>query len=249
MRIGQELFQLPFMTAAVLLGAAAILAGPGAKWMSLHSVKQPLPLKSPLGKINESEWYPYTVVGRQTLDPSLVEVLETDQYLLWVLEDRSVPRGSPLQVASLFVTFYTGGSSLVPHSPDACYLGSGYDAAQPHENLEVDLPKLRESFPRVPIRVCTFAKSAVFQREEVSVVYTFFCNGRFATTPRRVRLLIHDLGTTYAFFSKVEVSFPRASREQSLEGARKLLDRVLPVLIRDHWPDFAAAERAAAGAS
>ncbi len=235
----------PFLIGLALLGAAALLAGPGAKWLALRTVKRPLPLRLPLTALDVNDISPYRVIHRQTLDPSIVEVLETDQYVSWLLEDTSVGRGKPLQYASLFVTYYTGGSSLVPHAPDVCYLGAGYDPARPHENLELSVPSLQSSLSSLPVRVCTFAKTAVFERDEVSVVYTFSCNGRFASSPRLVRVLIHDLGNTYAYFSKVEVSFPKASREQTIEGAGKLLDRVLPVLVRDHWPDFEAAEQAA----
>jgi hypothetical protein len=58
-------------------------------------------------------------------------------------------------------------------------------------------------------------------------------------------VLLNDLTNTYAYFSKVEVSFPRATREQCVAGARKLYNRLLPVLLEAHWPDFEASEREA----
>jgi hypothetical protein len=88
-------------------------------------------------------------------------------------------------------------------------------------------------------------KTAVFNRDLVSVVYTFFCNGRFVATRNGVRLLINDPRERHAFFSKVEVGFPHATREQNVQGATKLLNHLLPVLVRDHYPDFEAAEKAA----
>jgi hypothetical protein len=39
------------------------------------------------------------------------------------------------------------------------------------------------------------------------------------------------------------VSYPGASREQTVEGAKALFNVILPILVRDHWPDFDAAER------
>ena len=143
------------------------------------------------------------------------------------------------------VTYYSGGANLVPHIPDVCLLASGYERAQPHENTEIDVASLHPLSTTVPVRVGTFIKTAIFQRTRHSVVYTFFCNGRFVCTRTAVRLLINDPTKTYAFFSKVEVSFEGATRTQSVEGARKLLERALPVLLRDHCPDFDAAERAA----
>ena len=76
------------------------------------------------------------------------------------------------------------------------------------------------------------------------MIYTFHCNGRFTATRTGVRLLLNDLTNTYAYFSKVEVSFPGATRQQSIDGAWKVYDRLLPVLLKAHWPDFEAEEEA-----
>ncbi len=228
----------PFMFAVALLGAAAILAGPVSSWMDFQQGKAALPLKKPLGALDAEALLPYRTIERQVLESTVVEALETDQYINWWLEDTSVPQSDPLRYAQLFVTYYTGGVNLVPHTPDECRLGAGYQAAQPHENVDIDVPLT------IPVRLCTFLKTAVFNREEVSVVYTFHCNGKFVATRNSVRLLINDMSNRYAYFSKVEVSFPRATREQNLQGAAKLLERLLPVLTRDHFPDFEAAESA-----
>ena len=143
------------------------------------------------------------------------------------------------------VTYYSGGADLVPHIPDVCLLASGYEPARPHENTEVNVASLHPRSTSVPVRIGTFIKTALFNHQQHSVVYTFFCNGRFVCTRTAVRLLINDPTKTYAFFSKVEISFERATRDQAIEGAGKLLERALPLLVRDHWPDFEAAERAA----
>ena len=82
-------------------------------------------------------------------------------------------------------------------------------------------------------------------RTKETVLYTFHCNGRFVATRTGVRILINDLWNTYAYFSKIEVSFPKATRTLSIEGAKKFFDRVLPLLLRDHWPDFTAEEKKA----
>jgi len=219
-----------------MLGAAVLLAGPVSSWMDFQQGKAALPLKKPLGALEVEKLLPYLTIQRQALESTVVEALGTDQYINWVLEDPSVPQTDPLRYAHLFVTYDTGGVNLVPHTPDECRLGAGYQAAQPHENIDIDVPIT------IPVRLCTFLKTAVFNREEVSVVYTFHCNGKFVATRNGVRLLINDLSNRHAYFSKVEVSFPRATREQSLQGAAKLFERLLPVLVKDHFPDFEAAE-------
>jgi len=230
------LITLPFGITVALLGAAAILAGPVSSWMDFQQGKAALPLKRPLGALDAAGLLPYRAIERQVLESTIVEALGTDQYINWVLEDTSVPPTDPLRYAHLFVTYDTGGVNLVPHTPDECRLGAGYEAAQPHENVDVHVPMT------IPVRLCTFLKTAVFNREEVSVVYTFHCNGKFVATRNGVRRLISDWSNRHAYFSKVEVSFPRATREQSLQGAAKLFERLLPVLIKDHFPDFEAAE-------
>ena len=198
-----------------------------------------MPLKKPLSALDEGVLIPYRTIQRQVLDSTVLEALGTDQYINWTLEDTSVPQADPLRYANLFVTYDTGGVNLVPHTPDECRLGAGYQAAQPHANIEIGVPMT------IPVRLCTFLKTAVFNHEDVSVVYTFHCNGKFVATRNNVRLLINDMSNRYAYFSKVEVSFPRATREQNLQGATKLFERLLPALIQDHFPDFEAAESAA----
>ena len=82
-----------------------------------------------------------------------------------------------------------------------------------------------------------------YPEEEVAVEYAALMAERWYA--RLSRLLNHDLRNHDAYCSKVEISVPNASREQAIEGAEKLYDRVLPILIENHWQDLAAAEREA----
>lgn len=234
-----------FLLAVILLAIAAILAGPVSAWRDLRQMKEPLPLKRPLSTMREYRLAPYEVVGKQVLEPAMVEALDTDQYIYWELRDTSLPPEDPLATAVLFVTYYTGGSSLVPHTPDVCFVGAGYNPAQPHENKSIEVPTLTPGARELPVRVCTFARTAIFNQEKTTVLYTFHTNGEFVATRTDVRLRTHNPLDTHAYFSKVEIGFPRATRAQAIDGADKLLARVLPVLLEDHYPDFEAAERAA----
>jgi hypothetical protein len=216
--------------------------------LDLKQEKQALPLRKSLAAIEVHKLLPYKVVERYTLEPTVVDALGTEQYLHWQLEDTSLPNADPLRRASLFVTYYTGGRNLVPHTPDECYLGSGYQPAQAHENRDLEMSTLPD-MKQLPVRVCSFVRTAVFNKEEVTVVYTFATHGTFAATRNGVRLLINDPRSTYGYFSKIEVHFPGASREDSVRGARKLLERLLPVLVEEHLPDFEAAEQAARNAT
>ena len=241
------LFTPPFVLAVVVLGMSGVLAGPFSKWMNFRQTKLPLPLKAPLSALDVEAIAPFRVVDRRVFAREVIEALGTDRYVYWTLEDTSMPRGHPLRLVTFFVTYYSGGRDLVPHTPDVCYLGTGYEPAQRHENTATRVASLGPESSTVPIRVATFIQTAVFDRRKRTVIYTFHCNGRFAVTRSRVRLLINDPRNTYAYFSKVEVSFPAATREQNIEGAAKFFERVLPVLAEDHWPDFEAAETTARG--
>jgi hypothetical protein len=206
--------------------------------MKLRLAKEPIALRAPLGSLDAHDLGPYRVVKRQILEPGIEESLGTREYISWTLEDTRVATGQPLRFAHLFITYYTGGGSLVPHTPDVCYLGAGYQPAQAHENRELPIETLPDGESPLPIRVCTFSKTAIFDHKQNSVAYTFHANGRFASTRNRVRLLLSDLSARYAYFSKVEVSFLDATREQTVEGAQKLFARVIPLLLEHHWPKW-----------
>lgn len=244
--VAPRLVTSPFVVAVVLLGAAAGLAGPVAGWFNIKQAKLSLPLKAPLAALREEVLPPYRVQKRHVLDPAIVEALGTDSYLSWTLEDRGVAADDPLRFANLLITYYTGGNNLVPHTPDVCYLGSGYAPTEPHENTALRISMPGSESGDIPVRVCTFGRTAIFGSDRVTVVYTFQCNGTFLVNSRRVRVRLNNPANTYAFHSKVEVSFPKATRAKSIEGAKKLFARVLPELVRNHWPDFQAHERRAA---
>lgn len=242
-RPSSRLMTPSFVVAVVVLGLAALLSGPIASWKKFKRQKVVLSLQRPLSDLDRTSLAPYRVVREVELSPEIVEALGTEHYGFWILEDESVPQGDPLRHAELSVTYYTASEQLVLHTPDVCALGSGYQKAQPHDNQTIDVPNLGPVPVTVPIRVCTFIKTAIFGSKKHSVVYTFHCNGRFVASAYRVRLMINDPRNTHAYFSKVEVRFPNADRTTTVRGARKLFSRALPILLRDHWPDFDEAER------
>ncbi|HNQ21831.1 MAG TPA: exosortase-associated EpsI family protein [Phycisphaerae bacterium] len=233
-----------FLVAVLLLGAGAVLAGPFSRHMAFRRIKEPLPLRAPLTTLDANALQPYRVIQRGVLDPAVVDQLGTEEYLSWVLEDTSVPENDPLRHVTLFITYYTGGHNLAPHNPDMCFLGAGYSVAQPHENAVATVATLPPRDRDVPIRVCTFVKTAVFGREQTTVIYTYYCNGDFVATRDAVRLRVNNPLATHAYFSKVEVSFIRAARERSIAGVGKVFERLLPLLVDRHWPDRGAAEAA-----
>lgn len=241
--VSGRLWNSPFLVAVLVLGVAAVLAGPVNRRLQVSQIKKELPLKADLSTLSEEAVRPYTVTSRLVMKPEVVAELGTDRYVNWILENATAPKSDPLRVATLLVTYYSGGHDLVPHTPDVCYLGAGYEPLL-SENLELTLPALG-SAPAVPVRVLTFQKSSIHDHRKTNVLYTFHCNGEFTAARTGVRLLINDLTAVHAYFCKIEVGFPYANREESIRGAERLLDQLLPVLLRDHLPDFKATEEGA----
>ncbi len=241
----QRILTRPFLVVVVLLGIALILSGPVANRLGINASKKSLPLKTRLSALDEASLLPYRVIDRIILDSTMIESLNTSEYINWVLEDTSLPKNDPLRLATLLVTYYTGADNMVLHKPDVCYYGAGYQPFQPHEETTIQIKALGEADQDVPIRVLTFSKTQIHNESKISVIYNFYCNGRFVANSFNVRMMVNSLTNTYAYFSKVEVSFPRATREQNIEGVTKLFDLVLPVLVHDHFPDFDASEQEA----
>ena len=141
------------------------------------------------------------------------------------------------------MTYYSGGRDLVPHTPDECFLGAGYQAIE-KGNLDLKIDSLGE----IPLRALTFQKSDVFGRDKPTVMYTFHCNGDFTETRNGVRSRINSPLNKYAYFCKIEISLGGSSRDvgspgraESIQAAQDFLNVVLPRLVNDHMPDWKAA--------
>ncbi len=241
----------PFVACVVVLVGAAVFAGPGVAWFKVKLRKEAVPLRRPLGEFDKAALGEYDFLLASTIDPAVVATLGTELYMNWTFENSRIKKPSdPARRVQILVTYYTGKPSLVPHTPDVCYLGSGY-LQQEAANLEFDLTDLDGEPFSVPVRAVTFVKSAVGGRESPTVVYTFHCNGDFVSTRQDVREKLANPFTKGAYFCKIEVSFgwPGASpttpnRDRCIKAAEKFLARFLPVFLRDHLPDWEAVESA-----
>ena len=96
------------------------------KQLGLYLKKEPLPLKKSLDSIDEAKLAPYRVTAKQTIaNPEIVKSLGTEDYIQWVLEDPCEPQDSAVRNVLLFVTYYKL-PDRVPHVPEECYTGGGY---------------------------------------------------------------------------------------------------------------------------
>lgn len=240
------LISVPFAVCVVVLGATAIGLPAVTRQMRIALAKGAVPLRSSLAKLDKNALGPYRFASANVLDPAVVDALGTTDYIDWILEDTScTDLSSPLRYARLHVTYYTGQPDAVPHTPDVCMVGAGYEIVR-NENTTLQVSTVADS-PDVPVRLVTFVKSAIFGADEMPIVYTFHCNGKFAATRERVRTAVNNPLDAYAYYSKIEVGFGWSMarphfppRDEALAATAKMFSYVLPLLIEKHWPDWNA---------
>ncbi len=241
------LLGIPFLLACALLLGAHFFVGQTFFKNGFGQEKEMLELRKPLGQMSKENLDRYNFKTNLNISPEVEDALGAKDYLSWLFVDSSVKDlKDPLRYIRLFVTYYSGGRDLVPHTPDECFLGAGYQAIE-KDNMTLPINSLDLD---MSIRALTFQKSDVFGRDKPTVLYTFHCNGDFTETRTGVRARINSPLNKYAYFCKIEISFGGASRDigspersESIEAAREFLNVILPRLVNDHLPDWESATR------
>lgn len=206
--------------------------------------KQRLDLKAPLTQLDLAKIRPYERVDSDVLSAEEIEALGTEEYIIWQLVDTRIPeRNNPMKYARLFVTYYSGQPDQVPHVPEECFLGGGYQQLGKPLNTEITVPTLKQDYGKIPLRILSFRKDSVIGGAYApTVCYLFSVNGKFVSSRTDVRMALSNLFERYAYFSKVELTFGlpghKIDTEQVRQAAEELLKVVLPVLVDDHWPDW-----------
>jgi hypothetical protein len=240
-----RLLQPAFLLCAAVLALATVGLSVARKHFGIYLTKQPLPLDKPLDAIDTESLAPYTVVARHTIENAdILEALGTEDYLQWVLEDPREPQQSPTRRVLLFITYYAR-PDRVPHVPEECYTGGGYQRLST-SGAELVLGDGRQ----IPARCLVFARSTLAPMRgpaQFPVLYLFRVNGEYAGGRDQARILLNaNLFSAHAYFCKVELVFSQsiaaASRDQATVAAERLLTVLLPVLEQAHWPDLKAKE-------
>lgn len=191
------------------------------------------------------------------MSEDMIESLGTRQYVQMFIEDRTQDEESPTRLANLFVTYYTGKPDMVPHVPDECYLAGGYDAVS-KETREVRVAGVGAPDDEIPVRVLVFRMRQrnpfATTGEERAVLYFFHVNGGYATTRNGVRAMLSNPLERYAYYAKIEITFTdgqrgHATKEEAVQALGPLLERVMPVLLEDHFDlsAFSDAEESSEG--
>jgi hypothetical protein len=229
----------------------AVLAVAGIAMERLHVEKAPLALKKPFELLDEGALAPYRVISKEEIgNEEVIRELGTTDYVQWLLEDPNLPVDSSVRKCLLFITYYEL-PDYVPHVPEECYIGTG------HQVLASDSVTFRIGGVSSPMEDEDIeGKYVVFSTTDLgdwwgdtkfSVSYVFRVDGLYVNSREDARWLLNKhIFSKYVYFSKVEWKFfgtkfgrtTYPSKEEAISASENLLAVILPVLEREHWPEW-----------
>jgi len=234
--------QPAFLICAAVLALAGAGMSVAKKQLGLYLKKEPLPLLKPLDALEEAKLAPYLVTARREIgNEEILVALGTDDYIQWVLEDACEPANSPVRSVLLFITYYKL-PDRVPHVPEECYTGGGY------QRLATDAVTFaidgRGGRRNIGGRYLLFgASSGGLWRtgNRFPVLYLFRVNGAYAGSRDEARIALNrNIFGKYSYFSKIELVFNQGftapAQAEAVQACEKLLAVILPVLEQEHWP-------------
>lgn len=231
--------------AFVLCAAVLALTVGGMSRLGLYLKKEPLPLKKPLDELDAGKLAPYRVAARHRIEnEEILRSLGTEDYIQWVLEDPGVSQNNPVREIVAFITYY-GLSDRVPHVPEECYTGGGYQRLNTDTAVDLRIGQAQD-LRTVPGRYLLFAKKAgdiSLAPQQFPVLYFFRVNGEYAGGRDDTRMALNkNIFRRHSYFCKVELVFNQSlaapSKEDAVAAGERLLAVLLPVLEREHWPDW-----------
>jgi len=237
--------QPPFVLCVLVLALTGVAMSVGMKAFRIYTQKEPCPLENPLHQLVESELGTFKIIEQRTINNAeILESLGTEDYLQLILEDTDLSTPPEARRLLLFITYYQL-PDRVPHVPEECYTGGGYQRLRT-DNITFHVRNDSGYSRDVPGRYLVFASIApgLLQRlQEFPVLYFFRVNGRYAGNREAARRALNrNLFSKYAYFSKVELVFNQTGRtptkQQALAVSEKLLAVILPLLEQNHWPDL-----------
>ncbi len=263
-KIIKPYIQLPFLICLTVLALAAGFKETAIKQFGVVFTKLPIPLRKSLDDLDESKLAPYRVGHKSRIgNPDVLEALGTEDYIQWELEDTEAAAMSPTRYCSLFITYYTGDPDMVPHVPEECFTGTGYQLFSRQEvALTLDIGqaqiaglKTNSGKPELDVRYLIFSRKKTNVRmsdPKFGIMYFFKANGKFASSRGGTRAIMgKNLLGKYSYFSKVEWKFygrrpggiVYPSKADVLSASEKLISVLLPLLETEHWPDWEKANQ------
>lgn len=245
--------QPAFLVCVIVLSAAGAGMSVTMKKLGIVFKKEPLPLKKTLELLDESDLAPYRVVlpKRKIENEDILKALGTEDYIQWVMEDTEQAANSPVKRCLLFITYYEL-PDRVPHVPKECWTGSGYQELGGGESVIFKADNNVDFKAEVPGQYLVFSPKTgnPFQSSvRIPILYFFKVNGQYAGSRNDARMALNkNLFGKYSYFCKVELVFRNQNsvapnKEQAVKASEKLLSVILPVLEREHWPDWQKVKR------
>jgi len=224
-----------FLLCALLLAGTALGLRPGMAKLAKTFQKQSISLRKPLDQFDSSRLTSFRAVPL-ALDQRLdLSTAGTKHALLaqFVAKGPNLPQGR----VTLLVTYYSNPGDKVPHTPEVCYR-QGATTVESLTTITIDTPALAPKSPRTNVRLVIMRQPA----SSAVILYLFYVNGQVRYDRQQVRWIIYRPGDRYVYFSKIEVILAVANDTDptaTIECCKKFLGEVLPVLIKEHFPDDA----------
>lgn len=237
--------QPAFVICVLVLTVTGIGMSVTMKQLGIVLQKEPLPLKQSLELLDESDLSPYQVIPPKLkiTNEDILKALGTEDYIQWVIEDTEQPAASPVRACLLFITYYPL-PDRVPHVPEECWTGGGYQRLG-SEDVSLNIQTSNHEKVNISAKYLVFGpKKAKLWENSIRIpnVYFFRVNGRYAGSREEARIALNkNLFGKHSYFCKVELVFNAGSaapsKEESIGASEKLLAVILPVLEKKHWPD------------
>ena len=250
----------PLVASIAILATSAMALGTVIRVLDLHLTKLPIyPPDNAQMRTLPIECAGWKRLGEdQVLSAEVAEELGTQNYLSrnYITDDDNAnPR-----LLSVHFAYYTGMIDTVPHVPERCMVGNGWDLTGESRIVAVPIDlsrypvdttldpavygsvRLANGWQSLPQDLDTLKMQITrFESRDGKVMYAgyfFFANGQHTPTADNVRLMAFRLQDDYAYYAKMQFSsFDATSPEDLAQMAASFLDEMLPD-IADRIPNW-----------
>lgn len=266
-----------FITASLILLAAAVGLNTVTHSMELYFKKAPVPLQSTLADAVtgvSKQLGPWVMISQdEPLDQDMEHALGTKEFAFRVYADSRIVSAQdlapfaaqlesaqrrkmihvlasrhPTAVVNLALTYYTGMADTVAHIPDRCMVADGYEP-KTYDTRAATIGTRADGTPRnIEYRFIHFQDQTGYGREDRNIAYFFHVNGGYESSPRSVRLKLQNLFERYGYYAKIEM-MNSVTDEKTAEAVNNdLLLYALPEVERC-LPDWEAVKKQNAAAT